>query len=48
VGQVTEDDIVTFQNDYRGGEEEAEDLRGLYERFQGDMGVYVHRSLLPC
>lgn len=41
-GQVTEDDIMTFQNHYRGGEEEADDLRGLYERFQGDMGVYVH------
>jgi hypothetical protein len=44
---VTEDDIVTFQNNYRGGEEEADDLRGLYERFQGDMGVYVHPHPFP-
>jgi len=43
--KVTEDDIVTFQNDYRGGEEEAEDLRGLYERFQGDMGVVMEFQL---
>ena len=37
--KVTEDDIVAFQTNYRGGEEEATDLRALYERFSGDMAM---------
>ena len=35
--QVTEDDIDKFQQEYRGGEEERQDVLKYYERFKGDM-----------
>ena len=35
--QVTEDDVDKVQQEYRGGEEERQDVLKYYERFKGDM-----------
>ena len=35
--KVKEDDVVDFENEYRGSDEELRDLLELYERFRGDM-----------
>jgi len=35
--KVTKEDIVEFEAKYKGSEEEAEDVKNLYEEHQGDM-----------
>jgi DnaJ family protein C protein 9 len=35
--KVTEDDVVTFSNDYRGSDEEKQDVLDAYAKFKGDM-----------
>lgn len=35
--QVTKEDIIEFEAKYKGSEEEAEDIRQLYEEHKGDM-----------
>ena len=35
--KVTKEDIVEFETKYKGSEEEAEDVKNLYEEHQGDM-----------
>jgi hypothetical protein len=42
---VTENDIETYHQAYRGSQEERADLLQLYERFQGDMDQ-VHNAFL--
>ena len=37
--QVTEEDLDSFQADYRGSEEEAADLLQMYARFKGNMDM---------
>uniref|UniRef100_A0A061QXB2 DnaJ homolog subfamily C member 9 n=1 Tax=Tetraselmis sp. GSL018 TaxID=582737 RepID=A0A061QXB2_9CHLO len=42
---VTEDDIVEFENEYRGSAEEEADLLRLYEKFKGNMPVVFEWQL---
>ena len=41
--QVTEEDLDSFEADYRGSEEETADLLKLYSRFKGNMNMVCQR-----
>jgi len=42
LGQVTEERIVEFERKYRGSNEEQQDLKQFYVRFQGDLHRILH------
>ncbi len=43
---MTEEDLDSFQADYRGSEEEAADLLQMYARFKGNMDMVRQDTLL--
>ena len=40
--QVTEEDLDSFEADYRGSEEESAELVNLYNQFKGNMDLVSH------
>lgn len=43
---MTEEDLDSFQADYRGSEEEASELLQMYTRFKGNMAMVCTVDLL--
>lgn len=44
--EVTEDEIESFTEGFRGSQEEAEEVLQYYQRFKGDMKQVL--VLVPC
>lgn len=46
--KVTKNDLIEFENKYKGSDEEKRDLKRIYLEAEGDMDQIFERHLLTC